>query len=109
MRIIEAKNAPFLTYTLYIIYNIHNNSYISSSEALKIKNMTKNFGSSVIFHTGFLPRGSSAISNSESGNSKLLGTGASPPESGNSILDQNTERLRSWAQSRVGAIPRSPF
>ena len=30
------------------------------------------------------------ISNPESGNSILLGTGASPPVSGNSILDTNT-------------------
>ena len=30
-------------------------------------------------HTEFLPRGSSVISNPESGNSILLGTGASPP------------------------------
>ena len=30
-----------------------------------------------------------------------------PPESGNSILDQNT--IKREAQSRVGAIPRSPY
>merc|ERR1711954_591374 len=53
-------------------------------------------------HAGFRPRGSSAISNPESGNSILLGTGASPPESGNRILDQNTIKRE---VAFMGAIP----
>ena len=46
------------------------------------------------------------ISNPESGNSILLGTGTSPPVSGNSILDTNTIKRE---LAFMGEIPCPPF